>query len=127
MPPKDLDLDALVGEENFLINPDDWTEAIAVRLAAQQDIVLGEDHWRIIWFIREWYVEHELAPSARDAAHHVALSVIHTLAAVWTRLFAKAIAVAFGEVYKGTIAAGVANALLFAVNALGAFRALVFV
>lgn len=68
MGPEDLDLGVPVGEEDFLINPEDWTEAIAARLAAQQDIVLGEDHWRIIWFIREWYAEHGLAPSARDAA-----------------------------------------------------------
>ena len=68
MAPDDLDLGVPMGEKNYLINPEDWTAAIAVRLAAQQGIDLSEDHRRIIWFIREWYGEHGLAPSARDAA-----------------------------------------------------------
>jgi TusE/DsrC/DsvC family sulfur relay protein len=67
----DLDLGVPLGDENFLINPEDWTEAIAAQLAAGQNIDLSEDHWRIIWFIREWYGEHGLAPSARDAAHFI--------------------------------------------------------
>ena len=62
MAPDDLDLGVPMGEKNYLINPEDWTEAIAARLAAQQGIDLSEDHWRIIWFFREWYGEHGLAP-----------------------------------------------------------------
>jgi len=43
--------------EGYLIDPNDWTEAIAVELARREGITLGEDHWDAIRFMRRSYEE----------------------------------------------------------------------
>lgn len=54
------------GDESYLVDPNDWNEDIANKFAAAEDIVLTEDHWTVIRFIREWFEEHAVAPSSRD-------------------------------------------------------------
>lgn len=54
------------GDEGYLVDPADWTEAIAETLAREEQITLTEDHWRIVRFIRDWHAEHGVAPSSRD-------------------------------------------------------------
>ena len=56
------------GDEGYLLNPDDWSESLAVQLAQQENIVLTDQHWQIIHFIREWYQQKQIAPSARDVS-----------------------------------------------------------
>jgi len=38
--------------EGFLVDPNDWTEAVADELARSEGIVLGDDHWDAIRFMR---------------------------------------------------------------------------
>jgi tRNA 2-thiouridine synthesizing protein E len=61
-----VSVDVAVGDEGYLLDPGDWTEDIADRLAAEEDIALTAEHWRVIHFIRDWYTAHGVAPSARD-------------------------------------------------------------
>lgn len=62
-----LKVGALTGDEGYLLDPSDWNESIAETFAAEEDIVLTDEHWRVIRFVREWYGEHGVAPSSRDA------------------------------------------------------------
>lgn len=64
--------------EGFLENAGDWSEAAAQVIAAEEDIVLDENHWEIIGFLRGFYKEHEMSPPSN-------------------RLFVKAVREAFGE------------------------------
>jgi tRNA 2-thiouridine synthesizing protein E len=57
--------------EGYLIDPDDWTEAIGVELARRLDIVLTEDHWDVIRFMRAYHAEHQLIADARHAIRHL--------------------------------------------------------
>ena len=52
-------------EEGYLIDPDDWDESIANRLAASEDLQLEADHWKVISFMRSFYSEHRVAADAR--------------------------------------------------------------
>lgn len=70
MPPRD--------SEGFLENPDIWTPEIAEALSAEQSLELTEAHWEIIYLLRTFYNEHEMAPPA-------------------ARFFVKAVKQAFGE------------------------------
>lgn len=54
------------GDEGYLLEPGDWTEDIARLFAADEEILLTDDHWRVVRFIREWHGEHGVAPSSRD-------------------------------------------------------------
>jgi len=60
------DLSVPTGEEGYLLDPTDWSESLAERLAAQVDLTLSAEHWKVIRFVRQWYEEHGVAPSGRD-------------------------------------------------------------
>jgi len=50
----------------YLLNLDDWSEAVAHGLAAEEDIELTEQHWEIIHFLRQHYVEFGSSPNVRS-------------------------------------------------------------
>ena len=58
-------LGAEVGEEGFLVNLGDWTREIAEQMAKDDDIVLAEEHWQVIDFLREYFDEYQIAPAVR--------------------------------------------------------------
>lgn len=59
-------IDAPTGDEGYLLDPNDWTEAIAEQFAAQEGLVLTDEHWTVIRFVRDWHTQHGVAPSGRD-------------------------------------------------------------
>jgi TusE/DsrC/DsvC family sulfur relay protein len=61
----------MLDAEGYLIEPGDWNEDVAEQLARGLQIDLGEDHWDVIRFMREWYAEHQVAPDARHAIKHL--------------------------------------------------------
>ncbi len=54
-------------EEGYLVDPAEWTEDWAEMVAANQGILLGDDHWFVIRFMREQQQEHQVTPDARLA------------------------------------------------------------
>ncbi len=76
----DLIVDSVLLEttdQGFLKNTDDWNEAVAKALAELNAICLTEQHWEIILYIRQYYLQYKHLPNAR--------------------VFTKAIAKEFGE------------------------------
>lgn len=59
-------------EEGYLVNPDDWTEAVASELAQEEGLVLSDDHWVSIAFMRAYLAEHGITPDIRHVAKHLA-------------------------------------------------------
>lgn len=51
--------------QGFLINLEDWNEEVAVSIASEEGIELNNDHWEVIWLLREFYAEYELSPANR--------------------------------------------------------------
>lgn len=58
--------------EGYLVNPDDWTDDIALELAKEENIDLNESHWQIIRFIREYYSEQSVIPDIRHIDDYLA-------------------------------------------------------
>ena len=58
-------LGAEIDEEGFLLKIADWTEEIALEMAAEDDIELSSEHWEVINFLREYFEEYEFAPAVR--------------------------------------------------------------
>ena len=52
-------------EEGYLTNRGDWNEEIAKHMALADDCELGEGHWQVINFLREYYDEYQIAPAVR--------------------------------------------------------------
>jgi len=59
-------------DEGYLINPLDWNEEVALEFARQESIQLTEDHWDAIRFMREYYLDHQIAPDVRHVIKHLA-------------------------------------------------------
>lgn len=58
--------------EGYLVDPLQWTEKVAEELARQEGIVLTDEHWVVIRFVREYYEQHHIAPDARHVMKHLA-------------------------------------------------------
>ena len=58
-------LGAEIDEEGFLLKIADWSEEIALAMAAEDDIELSPEHWEVINFLREYFEEYEFAPAVR--------------------------------------------------------------
>ncbi len=58
--------------EGYLVNPDDWTDDIAIEIAKEEDIELSESHWQILRFIRNYYGEHNVIPDVRHVDKYLA-------------------------------------------------------
>jgi TusE/DsrC/DsvC family sulfur relay protein len=58
--------------EGYLIEPGDWDEEVAQVLAAEENIVLNDDHWDAIRFMRDFYEENQVAADARFVIKHLA-------------------------------------------------------
>jgi sulfur relay protein, TusE/DsrC/DsvC family len=61
----------ITDKDGHLKNLQDWSENVARYLAAQENIVLSDKHWEIIYLLREFYSEFELAPAMRALVKRV--------------------------------------------------------
>ncbi len=67
--------DPTFDDEGYLIDPADWTEKIAIELARSENIVLTEEHWVALRFMRRFLDEHQVAPDARFVMRHLSTTV----------------------------------------------------
>lgn len=51
--------------EGYLRRLEDWSPAVAQRLAAEDGIELGDAHWQVIGLLREYYHEYRIVPPVR--------------------------------------------------------------
>ncbi len=55
-----------VDEDGFLDDPTIWNEEIARDFAATEAVAaLSEDHWKVIHYIRNYYLQFGIAPMIR--------------------------------------------------------------
>ena len=59
---KEVDID----EEGFIQEPDLWDENVAIDLAKTEGVEeMGEDHWKLVNYIRDYYAKFGIAPMVR--------------------------------------------------------------
>ncbi|HDE2364594.1 TPA: sulfurtransferase TusE [Klebsiella pneumoniae] len=51
--------------EGYLKDTTQWSEAMAEVIAAQEGITLAVEHWEVVRFVREFYLEFNTSPSIR--------------------------------------------------------------
>lgn len=57
--------------EGYLVEPAEWDEGVAERLARELDIDLEDDHWDVIRYMRALYDDRRIAPDARHIIKHL--------------------------------------------------------
>lgn len=57
--------------EGYLINPEDWDELVACALADEEALVLEEEYWPVLKFMRAYWREHKIAPDVRHVVEYL--------------------------------------------------------
>ena len=52
-------------EEGFLQDPSLWSKSLAEKMAGDDGMELGADHWVAIEILREYYAQYAIAPPVR--------------------------------------------------------------
>ncbi len=68
-----------LNQEGFLLRPEEWDEDVAKFLAKQEEGIdsLSEEHWKIIKYIRDYYLEKQLAPMVRKICQTTGFTLKH--------------------------------------------------
>jgi tRNA 2-thiouridine synthesizing protein E len=51
--------------QGYLLDPASWTEQLAIYIAEGESISLSEQHWQVINFVRDFYLEFNTSPAIR--------------------------------------------------------------
>ena len=55
-----------IDEDGFIQDPGSWDEAVAADLAKTEAVEeLTEDHWKVVNYLRNYYLEYDMAPMIR--------------------------------------------------------------
>ena len=52
-------------EEGYITNLGDWSKELADVIADAESIDMGEEHWAVVNFLRDYYDEYQIAPAVR--------------------------------------------------------------
>jgi tRNA 2-thiouridine synthesizing protein E len=51
-----------IDQERYLVDPEDWTAAVAEHMAEVDGVELMDDHWLLIDFLHRFYTQYQIAP-----------------------------------------------------------------
>ena len=54
-----------IDENGYLVNLEDWTEDVAVKLAEEEEIEMNQQRWDLVKFLRNYYDEYQIAPAIK--------------------------------------------------------------
>lgn len=58
-----VDMTEVLDDDGFLVEMSTWSRSLSEELARRNDLApLTEAHWRIIDYVREYYLEHRVGP-----------------------------------------------------------------
>lgn len=59
-------------EDGFLENLDNWSMDVADAIAKQEEVEMSEKHWDIVEFLRNYYMEYQIAPAIKILVKEIA-------------------------------------------------------
>lgn len=51
--------------QGYLTCVDDWSEELALIIAAEENVELSDEHWQVVRFVREFYLTYKTSPAIR--------------------------------------------------------------
>lgn len=55
----------IIDSDGYMVQSDQWSKELAEHIASIYDLKLGQDHWWVIDYIRNYYKENEFLPTIR--------------------------------------------------------------
>lgn len=62
--------EVLTDQEGYILDLNEWSEGFALALAEQEGLVLTDEHWQVINYIRDYHEEHHVQAQVRDMIKH---------------------------------------------------------
>lgn len=59
-----------VDSEGYLVNLGDWSEDFVRAQAEQEGLALGDEHWEVIRFLRDYYEKHDVQANVLQIIRH---------------------------------------------------------
>ena len=53
-------------QEGYIQDMNEWSESFAVAIAEKEGIKLTDEHWEVIWFIRDYHDKHQVQAQVLD-------------------------------------------------------------
>ncbi|UVE16066.1 TusE/DsrC/DsvC family sulfur relay protein [Pseudomonas sp. LS44] len=69
------DQNIALDKDGYLVDREVWSPQIAEALAAQEELVLSDEHWEILQLLRTFYSEFQLSPATRPLIKYTALKL----------------------------------------------------
>ncbi len=57
-------------QEGYIQDMSEWSEGFATEIARKEGIILTDEHWDVIWYIREYYDKHQVQAQVLDMIKH---------------------------------------------------------
>jgi len=57
--------------EGYMVNPEDWNEALARTMAEEEGLDLTTEYWPVLHFMREYWLQHKVAPDVRHVMKYL--------------------------------------------------------
>ncbi|MBZ2279355.1 MAG: TusE/DsrC/DsvC family sulfur relay protein [Buchnera aphidicola] len=78
-------------KEGYLKHQNDWNPEIAKEIAKKENIFLTDDHWVIIYFVRNFYFKFNITPSMRILIQNIQKKIKqeHNISIYLFKLFPK--------------------------------------
>jgi TusE/DsrC/DsvC family sulfur relay protein len=65
-----------VDEDGFMQQPELWNEHVALALASTEGLSeLSESHWKVVSYIRSYYLQYDIAPMVRKLCKETGFSL----------------------------------------------------
>ena len=65
-----------IDEDGFMMEPKEWNERIALALASTEGLnELSEEHWKIVNYLRQYYLQFGIAPMIRKLCKETGFSL----------------------------------------------------
>ena len=69
-------VDVEIDEDGFIQEPDKWNKEMAADLAKTEEAYpLSENHWKLVNYLREYYLKFEIAPPIRMLVKNTGFSL----------------------------------------------------
>jgi tRNA 2-thiouridine synthesizing protein E len=57
--------------EGYIVDPEEWSPELARHMAAEENLELTEEYWRILDFMRAYWIDHRVAPDVRHVIEYL--------------------------------------------------------
>lgn len=65
----------LTDQFGYLVHSADWREEVATKIAQNEKLKLSKDHWHVIYFLRNFYQQHQKTPLIRVLVSQLAIQL----------------------------------------------------